>query len=108
MQEVLDEFGDGGRRAARGEIVLLIEGCAAEERLLQQAAAVSATAAAGAAGGAAGQGAGSSDEVLRQLVTEQLAQGASVSATARLLSRQLQLPRSRLYKLALEVESSSS
>jgi pyruvate/2-oxoglutarate dehydrogenase complex dihydrolipoamide acyltransferase (E2) component len=113
LQEVHAEFGPDGRRHVRGEVVLLVQGGTADP--LQQLLAAGSSAAAPDAGAAAAAPAADAaaaaqpdlapDEAVRRLVTQQLRAGASVSATARLLSRQLQVPRGRLYKLALDVEA---
>jgi len=97
LQEVLDEFGPYGRRAVKGEVVLLVAGCSPQE---QQYAALSA--AVQTADGL--QPSSSKEELVQQLISRELAKGNSVSGTAKELSRQLQLPRSKVYKMALEVQ----
>lgn len=101
LQQVLEEFGPDGRRAVKGEVVLLVSGCSADE---QQYFAL-ATAAAGAPAGISSIAVtpDSKEVMLQQLVLKELAAGKSVSATAKALSQQLQLPRSKVYKLALEL-----
>jgi 16S rRNA C1402 (ribose-2'-O) methylase RsmI len=103
LQQVLQEFGPEGNRAVKGEIVLLVAGCTAEEQQYM-------TMSAAAAGGGVGPSFDSSDTsqqsreaLVKQLVLKELALGKSVSATAKLLSQQLQIPRSKVYKLALEL-----
>jgi 16S rRNA C1402 (ribose-2'-O) methylase RsmI len=102
LPEVLQEFGPGGRRTVKGEVVLLVSGCSSEE---QQFLTLSAAAAAGTQSGAelpAGT-ADSREAMVRQLVSRELAAGRTVSATAKALSQQLQVPRSKVYKVALEL-----
>jgi hypothetical protein len=45
------------------------------------------------------------DTQLRQLLQQELSAGGTVSASAKQLAKQLKIPRSRIYKLALEVEA---
>jgi hypothetical protein len=87
----------------KGEIVLLVAGCTADE---QQLMTMSAAAAAGGVGPSFDNGAASQqsrEALVQQLVLKELALGKSVSATAKQLSQQLQIPRSKVYKLALEL-----
>lgn len=100
LQQLLEEFGPDGRRAVKGEVVLLVSGCTPEE---QQALAMSAAAGTTGSFDGAAAGAEGKEAVLQQLVSKELAAGKSVSATAKALSQQLQIPRSRVYKLALEL-----
>lgn len=88
----------------KGEVVLLVSGCSTDE---QQLLAMSAAAGSIASfdGTAAAVSGDSKEEMLQQLVLKQLAAGTSVSATAKVLSQQLQIPRSRVYKLALELST---
>jgi hypothetical protein len=44
------------------------------------------------------------DQALRQLLHQQLAAGVSVSASSKQLAKQFNIPRGRVYKLALELE----
>jgi hypothetical protein len=98
----LEEFGPEGKRAVKGEVVLLVSGCSADEQQYQM---LSAAAAGGAAtsGDRAAAGTESREAMVQRLITRELAAGKSVSATAKALSQQLQIPRSKVYKLALEL-----
>lgn len=102
MQELLDEFGPEGRRAVKGEVVLLVSGCSATEQqqlVLQHAAAATTDASLSSATTASS----SSDEMLLQIIRRELQSSRSVSATAKALSQRLKMPRSKIYKLALEL-----
>eukprot|EP00775_Hariotina_reticulata_P003081 gene3081-3360_t len=107
LADCLEEFGPGGRRQVKGEVVLLVDGCRE-----QQSWAASAEAASGdlpapvaAAGAIKAATSADADAQLRQLLQRELSSGGTVSASAKLLSQQLKVPRSRIYKLALEVEA---
>jgi hypothetical protein len=97
----LEEFGPEGKRAVKGEVVLLVSGCSADEQQYQM---LSAAAAGGAAtSGDRAAGTESREAMMQRLIARELTAGKSVSATAKALSQQLQIPRSKVYKLALEL-----
>lgn len=102
LLEVMAEFGPDGRRPVRGEVVLLVAGATTADSLVAQQQQLSLS-----AGSLAQQlqtATGSADDVVRQLVTQQLSSGMTVSACAKLLSQRLQIPRSKVYKIGLEVQ----
>lgn len=103
LQEVLQEFGPEGSRAVKGEIVLLVAGCTAEEQQYMTMSAAVAGVGVGPSFDSTDTSQQSREALVKQLVLKELALGKSVSATAKLLSQQLQIPRSKVYKLALEL-----
>lgn len=89
----------------KGEVVLLVSGCSTDEQQLLAMSAAAGSIASFDGTAAAAVSGDSKEEMLQQLVLKQLAAGTSVSATAKVLSQQLQIPRSRVYKLALELST---